>query len=63
VSDTNKTSAVTGRNIVKQFGSGEHLVTALDGVSLEIDDNEFFTRAFKRQSEQNKASEKLNKNL
>ena len=43
VSDTNKTSAVTGRNVVKQFGSGDHLVTALDGVSLEIDDNEFFT--------------------
>jgi spermidine/putrescine transport system ATP-binding protein len=43
VSDTNKTSAVTGRNVVKQFGSGDHLVTALDGVSLEIEDNEFFT--------------------
>jgi spermidine/putrescine transport system ATP-binding protein len=43
VSDTNKSSAVTGRNVVKQFGSGDHLVTALDGVSLEIEDNEFFT--------------------
>ncbi len=43
MSDTNKTSAVTGRNVVKQFGSGDHLVTALDGVSLEIEDNEFFT--------------------
>ena len=37
------TSAVSGRNVVKQFGSGEHIVTALGGVSIEIEDNEFFT--------------------
>ena len=41
MSDT--TSAVSGRNVVKQFGSGDHRVTALGGVSLEIEDNEFFT--------------------
>jgi len=43
VSEANKAIAVSGRNVVKQFGSGEHLVTALGGVSLEIEDNEFFT--------------------
>jgi spermidine/putrescine transport system ATP-binding protein len=43
VTETNKSSAVSGRNVVKQFGSGDHLVTALGGVSLEINDNEFFT--------------------
>jgi hypothetical protein len=63
VSDTNKTSAVTGRNIVKQFGSGDHLVTALDGISLEIEDNEFFTKIFKCQSEQNQTSAEWNKYL
>ena len=43
MTDTYKSIAVSGRNVVKQFGSGDHLVTALGGVSLEIDDNEFFT--------------------
>jgi len=43
VSAENHTSAVSGRNVVKRFGSGEHQVTALDGVSVEIEDNEFFT--------------------
>jgi hypothetical protein len=63
VSDTNKTSAVSGRNVVKQFGSKDRLVTALDGVSLQIEDNEFFTKLVKCQSEQDRASETLNKNL
>ena len=43
MSEPSKTVAVSGRNVVKQFGSGDHLVTALAGVSLEIEDNEFFT--------------------
>ena len=43
MSDSCKTVAVSGRNVVKQFGSGDLLVTALDGVSVEIQDNEFFT--------------------
>jgi len=43
VSESNNTSAVSGRHVVKQFGSGDHLVTALGGVSVEIEDNEFFT--------------------
>ena len=43
MSESSTTSAVSGRNVVKQFGFGEHQVTALGGVSLEIADNEFFT--------------------
>ena len=43
MSEASKAIAVSGRHVVKKFGSGDHLVTALDGVSLEIEDNEFFT--------------------
>jgi len=43
VSDANESIAVTGRRVVKQFGDGAGAVRALDGVSLEIKDNEFFT--------------------
>ena len=43
MSEAKSVVAVSGRNVVKQFGSGNNLVTALDGVSLEIEDNEFFT--------------------
>jgi spermidine/putrescine transport system ATP-binding protein len=35
--------AVDIRNVSKQFGRGHHAVTALQSVSLEIRDNEFFT--------------------
>ncbi len=43
MSEQSNTVAVSGRDVVKQFGHGEHRVMALDGVSLEIEDNEFFT--------------------
>ncbi len=43
MSEDEKTIAVSGRQVVKQFGFGDSLVTALDGVSVEIEDNEFFT--------------------
>jgi len=35
VTETYKSIAVSGRNVVKQFGSGDHLVTELDRVSPE----------------------------
>ena len=43
MSKSSETYAVRGRGIVMQFGSGENKVTALDGVTLDIRDNEFFT--------------------
>ena len=43
MSDANQKIAVSGRGVVKQFGEGESAVRALDGVSVEIQDNEFFT--------------------
>ena len=43
MSNTSEAYAVSGRGVVMQFGSGEHQVTALDGVTLDIRDNEFFT--------------------
>jgi spermidine/putrescine transport system ATP-binding protein len=35
--------AIRIENVVKTFGAGPHRVTALDGVSLSVRDNEFFT--------------------
>ena len=35
--------AIDIRNVVKQYGVGDHAVTALTDVSLDIRDNEFFT--------------------
>ena len=35
--------AIDARNIVKQFGSDTNAVLALDNVSLEVRENEFFT--------------------
>ena len=43
MSESNITSAVSGRNVVKPFGSGESQIIVLGGVSVEIVDNEFFT--------------------
>ncbi len=63
MSDTNKASAVSERNAVKLFGSGDHPVTALDGASLEIQDNKHFTRIFEPQSVQNHTSVELSKYL
>jgi len=39
----NSNIAVSVRNISKHFGGGKELVKALDGVSIDISDNEFFT--------------------
>ena len=36
-------AAIEVQNIVKVFGSGEDAVHALDGVSITINENEFFT--------------------
>lgn len=36
-------TAIAANNLVKIFGSGPNAVTALDNVSLTINDNEFFT--------------------
>ncbi len=41
--DQGAVSAVEVRNAVKTYGAGERAVTALNDVSLEIGDNEFFT--------------------
>ena len=35
--------AIDIRNVMKQYGAGEHAVTALSEVSIDIRDNEFFT--------------------
>ena len=35
--------AIVVRDVVKQFGKGEHAFTALQNISLNIRDNEFFT--------------------
>ena len=43
MAEENTATAVSGRHVIKQFGSGESAVRALDGVSLDIADNEFFT--------------------
>jgi spermidine/putrescine transport system ATP-binding protein len=40
---SNESIAVSGRNVAKHFGTGEGRVIALDGVSIDIKDNEFFT--------------------
>ena len=37
------TTAINVCNVVKRFGRAEHAVLALDDVSLDIADNEFFT--------------------
>lgn len=39
----NSNIAVSVRNASKHFGGGKELVKALDGVSIDISDNEFFT--------------------
>ena len=40
---TNNKNAVSVKNASKHFGSGNEVVKALDGVSVDISDNEFFT--------------------
>ncbi len=43
MSESDSKIAVSGLDVVKHFGPDDHLVRALDGVSLDIKDNEFFT--------------------
>ena len=43
MSENSETIAVSSRNVVKHFGEGPGQVIALDGVSVDIRDNEFFT--------------------
>ena len=43
MSDSNTTIATSGCHVDKRFGSGGHLATVLGGVSLESQDNQFFT--------------------
>ncbi len=41
--DSNRKIAVSGRNVVKRFGVGDNMVTALNNVTVDIRENEFFT--------------------
>ena len=41
--ESNHKIAVSGRNVVKHFGAGDDLVTALNDISVNIRENEFFT--------------------